>query len=269
MKRIIPVLLFTLFFACSGWAQAKINRASNFKVTDIDGQKHQLFEYLNDGKYVLIDFFFTTCRACAAAMPTLHKAYEQYGCNTGEVVFLGIDVGNTDAEVRRFEEKYGHFYPLVSGQNGGGNKVIADYGIPAYPTTLLIAPNRSFVSKDIWPVNQANLNRAILQLAGIAPSACPSSVGHFPERGNIEFSIFPNPVVNHATLNIAVAHSMQVTVNIINILGQTVETPIDSILSEPTSKFVEFEHLKPGLYLMQLIADGKVISTQRFSKVTP
>ncbi len=52
------VLLLTLFAALFSMASAK--NAKDFTVKDTDGNTHTLFSYLNDGKYVLVDFFYTT-----------------------------------------------------------------------------------------------------------------------------------------------------------------------------------------------------------------
>ena len=42
-------------------AQCPLTEAVDFTVTDLDGNTHTLFDILdNDGKYVLIDFFYTT-----------------------------------------------------------------------------------------------------------------------------------------------------------------------------------------------------------------
>jgi cytochrome oxidase Cu insertion factor (SCO1/SenC/PrrC family) len=41
-------------------AQTSLTTAIDFTVTDTQGNQHHLFDYLNDGKYVVLDFFFTT-----------------------------------------------------------------------------------------------------------------------------------------------------------------------------------------------------------------
>ena len=42
------------------YSQTTLTTAVDFTVTDTDGNTHNLFTYLNDGKYVCLDFFFTT-----------------------------------------------------------------------------------------------------------------------------------------------------------------------------------------------------------------
>jgi thiol-disulfide isomerase/thioredoxin len=157
IKQKIMRTLYKTFILClslaSVNAQTSLTTAVDFTVTDVHGNTHNLFNYLDNGKHVIIDFFFTTCGACQASVPTLNQAYTDYGCNLGEVIFIALDQGDTDSEVIQYENDFGGLIPSVSGNNGGGNAVIANYGISAYPTVVLIAPNRTILEQDIYPVN--------------------------------------------------------------------------------------------------------------------
>ena len=129
MKNLLLVLL--VFIGLQVKSQTNLTTAVNFTVTDVHGQTHNLFNILDGGKHVIIDFFFTTCGSCIASVPTLNQAFTDYGCNTGEVYFISIDQGDTDAEVLQYEETYGGLLPSVSGVNGGGNSVTSTYGVTA------------------------------------------------------------------------------------------------------------------------------------------
>lgn len=56
MKRIVYALGTGLFLYLSTAAQVNITTAVDFTVTDIKGQSHNLFGYLNAKKWVVIDF---------------------------------------------------------------------------------------------------------------------------------------------------------------------------------------------------------------------
>lgn len=65
---------------------------------------------------------------------------------------------------------------MVSGLDGGGDAVCNDYGIGAYPTFILIAPDQSIVEQDIWPVStSADLTTPITNDGGIQ-QACPPAL---------------------------------------------------------------------------------------------
>ena len=167
MKNLLLVLL--VFIGLQVKSQTNLTTAVNFTVTDVHGQTHNLFNILDGGKHVIIDFFFTTCGPCIASVPTLNQAFTDYGCNTGEVYFISIDQGDTDAEVLQYEETYGGLLPSVSGVNGGGNSVTSTYGVTAYPTVILIAPNRTILSQDIWPLSNIT---SVLSNAGLSLASC-------------------------------------------------------------------------------------------------
>ena len=150
MKKIILILL--VLFGLQTHAQTNLTTAVDFTVTDVHGETHNLFSILDDGKHVILDFFFTTCPPCIASVPIINQVYTDYGCNMGEIVFLSIDAGDTDAQVLQYENNYGGLLPSVSGVNGGGNAVNSAYGINTYPTVVLIAPDYTILEQDIYPV---------------------------------------------------------------------------------------------------------------------
>ncbi len=58
MKKIFFSIIGVLF-TLSVFAQGtNLTVAVDFTVTDTDSVQHNLFDYLNDGKYVVLDFFF-------------------------------------------------------------------------------------------------------------------------------------------------------------------------------------------------------------------
>ena len=168
MKKLYTTLLLS-FTIVSLNAQTSLTTAIDFTVTDVHGETHNLFSILDEGKHVIVDFFFTTCGPCIASVPTMNQAYTDYGCNTGEVFFISIDNGDSDATVLQYETDYGGLFPSVSGIDGGGNLVVSNYGIGAYPTVILIAPDRSILEQDIFPVS--NITTA-LPNAGLNIAVC-------------------------------------------------------------------------------------------------
>ena len=192
MKKLYTILLLSLSLVSLN-AQTSLTTAVDFTVTDVHGNTHNLFTYLDDGKHVIVDFFFTTCGSCISSVPTMNTAFTNYGCNSGEVIFIAIDDGDSDAEVLQYENDYGGLLPSVSGIDGGGNAVNSAYGISAYPTVILIAPDRTILEQDIYPVS--NITTA-LPNAGLTIAVCDTGVGTTSiseltlEKENIDMRIF-------------------------------------------------------------------------------
>lgn len=59
MKKVLTFLM-AFVFSASLYAQTNLTTAVDFTVTDTQGNVHNLFTYLDDGKYVVLDFMFTT-----------------------------------------------------------------------------------------------------------------------------------------------------------------------------------------------------------------
>ena len=125
------------------------NPAPDFTVTDTHGEEHNLYDYLEDGKVVVLDFFYTTCGPCQFYSPQVNLAYEKYGCNNAEVFFMAIDWGDTDAEVLAYDDEYMIEYPSISGTEGGGNEVVNLYNVSGFPTFYVIDSTKKLLIRLI------------------------------------------------------------------------------------------------------------------------
>lgn len=112
-----PILIFLLL--CPFFLSAQ--PAPNFTVTDSNGNDHQLYEdYLNQGKTVVLKFFFTFCPPCNANAPQMIPFYEQWGAGNGdlEMISLSIMPGDSNDDVASYKNMHNHDWPGV-GNDGG------------------------------------------------------------------------------------------------------------------------------------------------------
>ena len=170
MKR----TLFLLIAVALGWgvkAQCPLQTAVDFNTTDCHGTPVHLFDILDGGQYVLIDFFFTTCGPCQVATPKVVESYYAFGCNQHDVFYMEISDRNNDAQCQAWVENYGIEYPTI-GTSGGGNSICNTYGIGYFPTIILIAPDRSILIGDLWPIANAQTIITALENQGVQQHAC-------------------------------------------------------------------------------------------------
>lgn len=262
MKKIY--LLFFVIFLSFSFAQTTLSTAVDFTVTTTNGGSFNLFSKLDQGKYVLVDFFFTTCPPCIATAPYYKEAYENYGCNEAGVYFISIDYGDTDAEVIAFEATHltgATNLHAASGTEGGGDAVCATYGITAYPTYILIAPDRNIVEQDMWPISSAaSFTNYLTTQNGITQASC-SQTASTETIDNIHVSLYPNPVVDF--VNIASIKPISVkSVVMYNTVGQIV---FEKVVNENEDLSFDVSNLESGTYFLNITTDNGV-KTLKFLK---
>ena len=157
-------------------AQCPYTEARDFTVTDIHGTEVHLFDILDNGQAVLIDFFFTTCGPCQQSTPNIVQSYYSMGCNMHDVFYIEIANGDTDAACLNWVNNYGVEYPTISGV-GGGTSICSQYGITAFPTVILIMPNHQIVIQDLWPISNAQTVISALEQHGLEQHDCNAPAG--------------------------------------------------------------------------------------------
>ena len=200
--------------------------AVDFTTSDVNGNVHNLFNYLDNNKYVLLDFFFTRCSACQTSSPQCNASYIYFGCNQGDVIFLGIDYYDSRQDVINFINQYGLDYPCISGDDGG-RQICEMYGIDAFPTYILIAPNKNIVERDIWPFS-TNICNSILQSYGLQTMSCQENINDFYDEN---ISIYPIPAKDEILLGFYNYYLNEPIIFIYDLTGKMIYTEIITNLS--------------------------------------
>ncbi|MFN8713759.1 MAG: redoxin family protein [Bacteroidota bacterium] len=259
-------LLITFMLLCGSFfpavAQTTLTQAVDFTVTDVNGTTFNLQQTLNAGKYVCIDFFFVTCPPCQATAPYYKQTYTNYGCNQGNVIFIAVDNGDDNSEVIQFENQYlggAPGYPVISGTQGGGDAVCSAYGIAAFPTYILIAPNGNIVEQDMWPIASAADFTAFFTANNIQQQACVTSV---QETGTASFfEMFPNPASDKLFVK---SDEQLVSYAIRDISGRTV---MNGTFHTNADRSVAVAELPAGTYFLEVQNNDGLISRKQFVKI--
>jgi thiol-disulfide isomerase/thioredoxin len=259
--------LITAFLVASVFVQAQtsLDTAVSFTVKDVNGVTHRLNEYLDQNKIVVIDFFTITCGPCVTYAPQINASYEHFGCNTSNVIFLGINWGADNQGVTDFGNMYGVYYPEVSGTEGNGNHVVADYGVLSYPTVILIRPDSFIPEQYIWPPSTQHLDSVILSHGGIL-SPCTTPVEDLlqtPPSGIIH-SVFPIPANDFITFSTSLNDVGIASVCALSGKNEIADIPV--IPGKQTQ--INIGSLAPGYYILMLrnnhgiIIDSKQVIIQ-------
>jgi thiol-disulfide isomerase/thioredoxin len=124
----------------------------NFALYDRQGKVYE-FKKQRTGKLVLLDFWFTECPPCRAAMSHLNDLQAKYGKHGLEIIGVTYEPGETIAEkqqnlnegLRRYN--LNPRYPLVFGGGGKGDCPVAKrLEVNRFPTLVLLDET----GKIIW-----------------------------------------------------------------------------------------------------------------------
>ena len=237
MTNFIKNLLIVLFLSTSFIASAQLpdgSIAPDFTTTDVNGNEHRLYDYLDNGYTVILDISATWCQPCwnYHTGGTFEEIWEAHG-PAGEP---GVSPNTTDdVMILWFEGDPGTALSELENSNFGnwlapnGNEVyfpisndnnIANlYDLPYWPIIYTICPNRTLtesgqLSASAHYNNLANCpsetegtNAALLNIdTDILPNGCESSAS-----GN--FSV----VVQNMGTNNLTSFSVEISAN-----GQTI-----------------------------------------------
>ena len=194
---LIPVLVPTIVLA-QAYNYPNGSTVADFSVTATDGTVYDLYDLNDQGKYVFLDFFMLWCIPCQETGPGWAELYQTYGCNTGDVVCLSLDMeANSNEEVLAFGEAFlgeGPHPPVATGA-----LVLSDiFGITNAPNYCLIGPDHVMIETRIWPdSSMADLAAALPGESGISPQSCVLGIDNGTGSGH---SVYPSPTAGTVRL---------------------------------------------------------------------
>ena len=167
MKALLSILI--LFFCYSCFAQLPNgSSAPDWTVLDLQGNSHNLYDVLEDGKSVVIDFSATWCGICwnyhkTQALENMYAAYGPAGTDVVRVYWMDADASTNDACVTdspgcnnstKGDWTENSTYPYIN-LTGPELWVKDDYMINNFPTIIGISPNKK--QYEIGKVTDMNI----------------------------------------------------------------------------------------------------------------
>jgi len=106
-------------------------RAPDFTLPTLDNKELSLSQFR--GKIVMVNFWVTSCDACASEMPHIQAVFDQWPRNDLEI--LAVSVGERAAFVQNFVNRRGLTFPALLDSEETVSNI---YRISSFPTTFFI-----------------------------------------------------------------------------------------------------------------------------------
>lgn len=169
-------LLFVLAFLTLGW-QLKANcppEVEDFTFTDCYGVEFNLFELLDNGQHVFVEF-----RPVAQQDATrIKEVYHRYGCNGREMFVMSLWASEDDESGLVWLTNNGVECPLVTSEGGAQQFFDLYEDCMEIPRYLLIYSNHEICRESITYTNMFD----VFDSLGIMPDNCDFGVCEAPTK---------------------------------------------------------------------------------------
>ena len=151
-------------FDSSGEAAVVQEIPTDFTLEVFNGPSLVLADVIGQ-QIVMVDFWGSWCVPCRREAATLERVWREY--KDKGVLFIGIDVFDTDAKARAFIREFDVSYPTGPDPKG---KIAVSYGLTGVPEKFFIDRRGRVVRRLVGPMTEERLAGVLDELLALPPA---------------------------------------------------------------------------------------------------
>lgn len=258
MKKLLLTIATHITFL-SSFAQVG-SVAPDFTATDINGNVHNLYDYLNAGKTVIIDVSTTWCTPCWMLhheWQYIEDWYAEFGPDGTDqlvVLFYEMDASTTLADLNgtgpntQGDWVTGTPYPIFN--ENPINPVTTAFINGGFPTVSIICPTDKLIKYDLWTYwnSPTTMHDKVVEVI----SNCSAASVLSPETPIVDLSIYPNPVIGNLVAKFQIEKQTKLTLEIYSIDGQLMKSQIESAEQGFNEFNIDTYELATGAYYLSI-----------------
>jgi thiol-disulfide isomerase/thioredoxin len=166
MKRLIIVWLLSVAPLMSAMAEGKLV----FSLPDTQDKIHTLSQYA--GKWVVVNYWATSCPPCIKEIPQLMKFHEKH--KDHDAVVLGVDFEDISLSwLKDFMDSMSMSYPVL---RSDPSQQVTPFGVViGLPTTFIISPAGELLAHQVGAVTAADLEAFIKRKTEAGKANAPAT----------------------------------------------------------------------------------------------
>lgn len=144
-------IALAVLFVFTGLMVYALNRDANYVPSQLVGQPAPTFvgntaqgssfdlaSVAGRGKWVVINFWSTTCVVCRVEAPELERFWREDASRTdSQVHFVSVNIQDEIKDILSYQRDFSLSYPVVADRSG---KISLDYGVYGTPETFFVNP---------------------------------------------------------------------------------------------------------------------------------
>jgi peroxiredoxin len=156
----VGLLLSAALVACSGPGgnsqSADKGLAPDFSLNDLNGQRVTLSQFR--GKPVMLNFWASWCGPCQVEIPEIQAVYQTH--SSGDIVILGVDMGESAATVRSFAQENKLTYRILTDENSTVSRL---YHVSGIPMTVFLDKQGQIVETHLGPISKGIAEQSLVK----------------------------------------------------------------------------------------------------------